>query len=143
MVECLSGDAVKNSASTDIIELSTGRRVVRSLKKFTNSENVRCLLASSAMYSHNAMDGKACIFVPSRVISMKNDSAQAEKTLDAVSTQFFESQTACSDSVIVRVGPSNGSTSSKTFLVSGFDDGVVCMLNLSKLGKRNLHRRIF
>lgn len=41
------------------------------------------------------------------------------------SSQFFESQTACADSTVVK-------KDGALFLVSGFDDGVVTLVDLSK-----------
>lgn len=32
--------------------------MIKSIKKFTNEANVKCLVASGAKYSHNQMDGK-------------------------------------------------------------------------------------
>ena len=37
--------------------------------------------------------------------------------------QFFESQTACGDSTVVKV-------KGKMYLISGFDDGVLCLMDL-------------
>ena len=49
--------------------------------------------------------------------------------------QSYESQTACGDSTMVRV-------EGKLFLISGFDDGVVCLLEMSRLNGESIKRPI-
>ncbi len=51
-------------------------------------------------------------------------------------TQFIESQTACEDSVVVKVEDQH-------ILISGFDDGVVCMLNMTKQKGVSMRRPFF
>jgi hypothetical protein len=43
-------------------QFTTERRVIKSLKKFTDDKETQMLLASSAMYAHSRMDGKIMIF---------------------------------------------------------------------------------
>ena len=47
--------------------------------------------------------------------------------------QFFESQTACGDSVIVKV-------EGKLYMVSGFDDGVICLIEMHRMNGESLIR---
>lgn len=52
------------------------------------------------------------------------------------SSQVFESQTACVDSTIVKVD-------SKHYLVAGFDDGVVCLVDLAKTKGKSIRKPVF
>ena len=64
MVECRE-EVVANKGK----EFQTDRRVISSLKKFTNDQNAKCFVASSAMFAHNQMDGKVQIFSVEQLIA--------------------------------------------------------------------------
>ena len=105
-------------------QYQTERRVLHSFKKFNNASNAKCFVASTARYSHNQMDGKVTFLTAEQLFDdnvAQTDSNQEQKQLPQ--TQFFESQTGCGDSVVLKID-------GQAFLVSGFDDGVVCLLNL-------------
>ena len=66
-------------------EFQTDRRVIKTLKKFTNESNVKCLLASSSMYAHNHMDGKVQIIYVNQL--MKTLSDQNQQAASVLPTQ--------------------------------------------------------
>ena len=43
-------------------------RVIKSIKKFTNEANVKCLVASGSKYSHNQMDGKVSFLTADQLV---------------------------------------------------------------------------
>ena len=106
----------------------TERRVIRSIKKFTNSQQQRCFLASASRYSHNQMDGKVMIFTAEQLLEASNG--------ELPQMQFFESQTACGDSTVVKV-------KGKMYLISGFDDGVLCLMDLQRQKGESVKRPVF
>ena len=81
------------------------------------------------------MDGKIFTFTLKQLI--ESEQADAGHPKGVTETQCFETQTACGDSVIVRVG---GESESRPYLVAGFDDGVVCLLDLQKQENRSIKR---
>ena len=64
------------------------RRVIMSLKKFTNAQNVKCLMACSSMFAHNQMDGKIDFFTINDLMSADQ---QQDGQQEIPSGQFFES----------------------------------------------------
>ena len=112
------------------IVFGTERRVVRSLKKFTTNANTKCLVASSAMFAHNQMDGKVHLFTAEELL------AKSIETTELPSAQFFEALTACGDSTVVKLG-------GKHFLISGFDDGVVGLLDLQNTAGKSIKRSVY
>ena len=82
------------------------------------------MVANAAMYGHNQMDGKIFTFTMKQLL----ETELAEGHPKAVNeSQCFETQAACGDSVVVRAGTEGDS---RPYLVAGFDDGVVCLLDL-------------
>lgn len=134
MVECeqSSSSALKRS------EFDSERRVIHSLKKFTNDKNQKQFVASSATYSSNQMDGRISVFSVAQLLeqesSAQNTASQERPKVPAM--QFFESQTACGDSTIVKV-------EGKHYLVSGFDDGVVCLVDLARTNGKSVYKPVF
>ena len=123
--------------ANSVCEYETNRRVIKSMRKFTNSANAKCLLASTSMYAHNSMDGKVYILSAEQLIQGKASPAQEpDFGSNLPSMQSFESQTACADSTIVKVVDQH-------YLVQGFDDGVVCLLNLTKKKGCSIKRPVF
>ena len=51
-------EAAQKQQNESILDFQTDRRVIKTMKKYSNSDNVKCILASSSMYAHNFMDGK-------------------------------------------------------------------------------------
>ena len=66
MVEC---QETSGQSQGDFFEVQTDRRVIRSLKKFTDGQNAKRFIASASMFAHNAMDGKAQILSPEQMLS--------------------------------------------------------------------------
>ena len=57
----------------------TERRVIKSIKKFTNEANVKCLVLSGAKYSHNQMDGKVSFLAADQLVqSDQNQTSPAD-----------------------------------------------------------------
>ena len=106
--------------------------MIKSIKKFTNEAKVKCLVASGAKYSHNQMDGRVSVLTADQLLTQDAQSTAQ----DLPTQQFFESQTACGDSVVVKVA-------NKIYLVSGFDDGVICLQDLTLMKSKNIIRPVF
>ena len=77
------------------------------------------------------MDGKVNILNAQELLNAQESAG--DKTLPT--TQFFESQTACGDSAIVKV-------EGKLYMVSGFDDGVICLIEMHKMNGASMERPV-
>lgn len=80
------------------------------------------------------MDGHIGVFSLAQLLEHQQQST--DTTTKVPATQFFESQSACGDSVIVKV-------EEKHYLVSGFDDGVVCLVDLAKTKGKSIYKPVF
>ena len=84
------------------------------------------------MFAHNEMDGKISLLSPEQILSEQQN--QDRESL--LASQTFESEAACSDSVVIKAD-------GRLFLISGFDDGVVCLLDLEKTGGASTKRQVY
>jgi WD40 repeat protein len=84
------------------------------------------------MYAHNQMDGKIVTLTTQSLVAAEPSDARAKLP----ETQFFESQTACGDSTVVKVD-------GKHYLISGFDDGVLTLMDLQKTNGKSVKRPVF
>ena len=61
---------------------------------------------------------------------------QTQNCESLLASQTFESEAACCDSSVVKAD-------GRLLLISGFDDGVVCLLDLEKTGGASFKRQIY
>ena len=99
------------------------------------------VVASTSMYAHNQMDGRILMLQTSKMIEQAQN-CQPKSDLFGNLTEiecqrFIESSVAVSDCAIARHGD-------KLILVAGFNDGALCLTNLSdKAHQQNKVKPIF